>query len=323
MKVSAHEVLRDLHRVYKLLGKVPGRLDYERNGAFPGSTIVNLFGSYALMLKLSGLEYSAKKKADQQEIKKQSFEHLKKEIEEKKKPTPPELVKSLLAIGDLHIPYQHPDAIDWLIALNEKYKFQKIISLGDEIDLHSFSFHTHDPDLLSPGHELEAAIKTLQPLYKEFPTMDICESNHGSLAYRRSKHFGLPARVMRSYGDIISAPKEWKWHFEIRMQLSNGQRLLAHHSYGSNILLASQRRGDNLLSGHIHNKFSLEHWSNEERTFFAAQTGCLVDDTSLAMAYNKGTVNRPMLGSVAVFDGVPKLLPMFTDRHGRWNGLIP
>ena len=324
MKVTAQEILQDLRRVQQELGRVPSRIEYERNGAFPGVTITEIFGSYHLMIKMSGLEYSAKGKRDKQQIRKEDFEHLKKEVEQKKSATfPPQLCRAVLGIGDLHVPYQHPDAIPWLIALNQKYKFDKVVNLGDEIDLHSFSFHTHDPDLLSPGHELAAAIEALQPLYKEFPEMDLCESNHGSLVFRRAKHFGLSARVIKSYGEVIQAPKGWNWKFEVDLQLSNGHRCMFHHSYGGNILLASQRRGQNLVSGHIHNSFSVQHWTNSERTFFAAQAGCLVDDTSLAFAYNKATIQRPILGSVAILDGVPKLLPMFLDANGRWNGVLP
>jgi hypothetical protein len=325
MRPSAQEILQDLRRVHSELGKVPSRTEYNKHGKIPSLTIIEVFGSYHLMVKLSGLEYSAKGKRDKEQIRKEAFEHLKKEIEQKKSTIiePPKLYHRVLCIGDLHAPYNHEDAIQWLIALNRKYLFDKVIFIGDEIDLHSVSFHSHDPDLLSPGHELEAAIKILEPLYKEFPKADVAESNHGSLLLRKAKHFGLPVRAIKSYQEILQSPKEWKWHYEIKLQLSNGQRLLAHHSYGSNILLASQRRGENLISGHVHNKFSLEHWSNEERTFFAGQTGCLIDDTSMAMAYNKNTVQRPMLGSIAILDGIPKLLPMHVDRKNRWNGVIP
>lgn len=319
-----HEILSDVARVAKEIGRTPTREQYLTQGKFKRDAIDFAFGSYTAMLQASGLKYSAIGKRNKQDLKKQAFDHLKKEIEQKKSlPHPPQLCHSVLCIGDLHIPYQHPDAINWLIALNQKYTFDRVINMGDEVDLHAISFHDHDADLLSPGHELEESIKILGQLYSHFPTVDLCESNHGSLVMRRARHFGLPARVLKSNREILSAPEGWSWRFEIDLQLSNGQRCLFHHSYGGNILLASQRRGQNLVSGHIHNSFAIQYWANSERTFFAAQAGCLVDDTSLAMAYNKATVQRPLIGSLAILDGVPKQLPMFLDARGRWTGKLP
>jgi len=320
------EMIRKLQQLRQQLGRMPSRPEFHKETGYTVEQLLDACdgSGYQKLIELSGLKYSAVGKRDKQAIRKEVFEHLKKEVEQRRAiVSPPQLCRSVLAIGDLHVPYQHPDAIEWLIALNQKYKFDKIIGIGDEIDNHAISFHTHDPSLLSPGHELDAAIKALEPLYKEFPIVDTCESNHTSLFYRKQKHFGLPARVMKSYGEILSAPPGWKWHFEIDIQLSTGQRCLFHHSYGANILLASQRRGQNLVSGHIHSSFSVQHWSNSERTYFAAQTGCLVDDLSLSMSYNKGSVQRPIMGSLAILGGVPKLLPMFLDSRGRWNNKLP
>jgi hypothetical protein len=43
--------------------------------------------------------------------------------------------------------------------------------------------------------------------------------------------------------------------------------------------------------------------------------GCLIDDASLAFAYNKNTLKRPIIGCGAILDGQPKLLPMISWRR--------
>ena len=79
-----------------------------------------------------------------------------------------------------------------------------ILNLGDEIDGAKISFHDKDPDLpFSPCEELEKSIERIAELQEIFPKMDLCESNHGSLIYRRQKWAGLPRQVIKSYKQIL------------------------------------------------------------------------------------------------------------------------
>ncbi len=67
----------------------------------------------------------------------------------------------ILVISDMHHPYSHPDVLPFLTALNKKYQPTRVVCVGDEIDCHAMSFHDSDPDLMSAGDELQAAIKAL------------------------------------------------------------------------------------------------------------------------------------------------------------------
>jgi hypothetical protein len=322
-KEAAHEIVQDIMRVAHELGRIPSRDTYLKHGKFSQHDIILHFGSWTTMMKASGLEYT-KGKPDKQEIRKEAFKHLKKEVEERKSlVTPPPICKNIFFISDIHAPYQHPDAIDFIIAISRKYKFDKIILSGDEVDFHAMSFHDTDEDLPSAGHELDAAIKALEPLYKEFPVADICSSNHGDMVYRKGKHHGFPRHVLKSYRDVLKAPPGWNWHFEIKVQLSDGKFCLFNHSYAGPVLLNSKKRGISLLCGHVHNRLAVEVWENADQTFFAGNAGCLIDDKSMAYAYNKDIVERPALGCIRITDGIPYLIPMVRDKHGRWNGIVP
>ena len=324
-KDALHEILQDLHRIRQELGRVPNRLEFKLRSKFSSNQITEMFGSYALMVKLSGLEYAASGKRDKEKIKKESFEHLMREVAAKRSAVNPPLIRHrVLVIGDTHFPYAHPDAVSWLIALNRKYRFDLVLHSGDELDYHAMSFHDSDADALSAGHELEAAIRMMEPLYKEFPNMILAESNHGSLVHRKARHHGFPRRVIKSYRETIDAPAGWEWRDFIRWQSPIGQSNLLVHSLGANVLGVAKFKGLNVIQGHHHSAHSIQYWHNDEKNtaLFAAQTGCLIDDTSYAMAYNKLTKERPIIGSLAVIDGTPLLLSMFLDRHGRWNGRI-
>jgi hypothetical protein len=54
------------------------------------------------------------------------------------------------------------------------------------------------------------------------------------------------------------------------------------------------------------------------------QVGCLVDKDSLAMAYAKNNLKRPIIGCAMIVEGIPLLIPLLLSKGGRWTGkLLP
>lgn len=319
-------ILKDIRRLELQLGKYPTRDQYldDPKAAFSKKDIVDAFGSWTIMLVGQGIQYSKKGKRNKQEIRGRYYEHLLKEVERFRNETIVyEPAKSLLVIGDGHAPYMHRDYFDFIYALSKKYKSDRIAWTGDEVDNHAISFHDSDPELLSAGPELEAAIKQLAPFYKAFPKMDIAESNHGSLVFRKGKHHGLPRNVLASYHDMLKCPPGWRWHFKIVVPLSNGSEVDIHHSYGANVLAQSKKRGRSLIQGHHHTEGGVQWWGTDTKEHFAAFAGCGIDDVALAFAYNKNQVERPRLGANVVLDGICYFKPMLLDAHGRWCGIVP
>lgn len=229
----------------------------------------------------------------------------------------------VLVISDLHSPYYHPDTVPFLKAIKKKYKLDRVILTGDEIDGHSFSFHDKDPDTrFSPSSELERAIELLEPIYKLFPEADVLESNHGSLVYRRGKHAGIPRSVFKSYREILRAPECWNWHSELVIKLSDGRDCYFHHGKSSNGLRLSESEGMNVVQGHHHSVFDIEYRSTSKGMFWSMIVGCMIEDKELAFGYNKLQLKRPTLGCALIIEGHPKLLPMVLDEKGKWIGKI-
>lgn len=213
----------------------------------------------------------------------------------------------ILVISDLHAPYCDPYALDFLHMLKRRYDFTRVISVGDEQDISQASFHDQDVDMLSAGHELKAAQKVLQELESIYPVMDIMSSNHGDLFYRRAKHHGIPLHVIKSYNDVLGVGEGWKWHPELIVRLPTDEDVYFCHGKSQNGLKLSQNMSMNCVQGHYHNSFNLQYWSSPRALYWSMQVGCLIDDKSLAMSYNKLTVNRPILGCGVIIDGVPSL----------------
>lgn len=226
--------------------------------------------------------------------------------------------RRILVISDLHAPFMHPDAIAFLKAVKTKYNPTRVILSGDEVDYHSISFHEHDPDLDSPGRELEKAIESLKPLYKLFPKAEVLESNHGSLVLRKAVANGFSRKFLKDYRDILEAPKGWSWHLDITTTLPNGSRCYFHHSKGKP-LKTGQLYGMSHVCGHHHESFDIQYWSTPENLFFAMTVSSLVDKKSLALAYCKNNQKRPIVGVGLIVDSHPVLVPMRLDLRGRWT----
>lgn len=231
------------------------------------------------------------------------------------------IAKSVLVISDMHHPYAHPDTFPFLKALKAKYKFDKIICIGDEVDFHALSYHESNPDLPSAGQELKDAINSLKPIYKLFPSVIVVESNHGSMVLRKALTGGIPAHAIKSYNDILCAPKGWKWTFDVTINTPTGPVYFCHGKTTTPGKLASQY-GMSTVQGHFHEKAQINYISTPDKLMFDAHTGCLADDKSLALGYNKINPKRPIVSVLVIINGIPQLVPMILKRGGRWIGKL-
>ncbi len=235
----------------------------------------------------------------------------------------PEDNSVILNIPDLHLCYHHPDAFDFLQAVKDKYKPTRVIQLGDELDMQAWSYHEHSPDLRSAGDELAEARECIQELYRMFPRMDLLESNHGSLTFRKAKTHGIPRALIKEYNDALQVGPGWKWHYDLTVRLPDGSPVYYHHGKASSVLRLSQQMGMSAVQGHYHESFSINYWGNPNGLMWGLQSGCLIDFKSLAFAYARVNVKRPVLGCSLIINSHPILVPMVLDNGGHWIGELP
>lgn len=217
--------------------------------------------------------------------------------------------KRVLFISDTHIPYSVNGYLHFLKELKEKFKPEIVIHVGDELDYHAISFHDSDSDLFSAGHELDRAIIELQEgLVKLFPKMYLLESNHGSLIFRRMKHAGVPIRVLKPLNELYEAPL-WEWHDDILLKTNSGNVYICHGKSGVYGKMPKEL-GASCVQGHFHGKFEITYHKSVLNTRFNMFVGCLVDGDSLAMAYGKNHLPKPILGTGGLkANGEPILFP--------------
>lgn len=228
--------------------------------------------------------------------------------------------QTILVISDYHAPYNHPDAAAFLKAVKKKFKPTEVVCIGDETDYHALSFHDSDPDLPSAGDELVLAIKELKKLYKLFPKVTVVESNHGSMVLRKALHGGMPKKLIKSYNEILEAPKGWKWVFDTIIKTPLGPVYFCHgKTKGAGKLAASF--GMSAVQGHFHEQAQIHYISTPERLMFDAHTGCLADDNSLALGYNKINTRRPIMSVIVIVNGIPQIVPMIV-KNKKWVGKV-
>lgn len=230
--------------------------------------------------------------------------------------------KSILVLSDQHIPYEHPDMFKFLAAIKKKYKPTLVVNIGDEVDAHNLSFHDSDQDLQSAGDELKNATLKIKQLEKLFPSMILVDSNHGSLAVRKLKHHGIPLKFLAAQQQIYGVSDKWKWVPDLYVKLPNGQQCYFVHGISKDGKKLAAQRAVNVVQGHYHTEFRIDYVSNPANLLWSMQVGCLIDKKSLAFAYDKLNLTRPVLGTGIIIDSEPQLIPMRLNAKGRWIGSL-
>lgn len=239
----------------------------------------------------------------------------------KSKPKPPKMtVKGtrVLVIPDLHCPWQHPDALAFICAVRDRYKTTHTICLGDEIDAMGFSRYTLNVDAPNAGKELELAIEQLEPFYREFPNVMVCESNHTLRPWKKGFEAGLPASFLPAVSKVLRAPDGWEWRN--RWEFDG---VFYHHGdmgvsgFTAHIQLMRKLK-QSVVIGHFHSYAG----TNYEGELFAMNAGCLIDTDAICFKYAKNLPIPVSLGCGIVIDGKQAhFIPMHTV-NGRWTGRL-
>lgn len=215
----------------------------------------------------------------------------------------------ILTISDLHAPYHHPDATDFLADLKRRVKPDCVVCLGDEIDAHGWGRWDRNPDALGQGDELSAAAKALRPIFRLFPEALVCNSNHSQRHLRKALRSGLPSAFLRELSEVLGAPPGWRWadrHDVDGIAFVHGEGYSGQNS----ALHAAQKLRCNSVIGHVHSWAAVQFTDNGQSCIWGMNAGCLVDPASRAFDYARACPNKQVLGTGVIIDGVPQFVPM-------------
>lgn len=227
----------------------------------------------------------------------------------------------VVIISDLQIPYEHPDALSFVATVEEAVAATRVVCIGDEVDQHALSRFDMDPDAEGAGPELTKSVKRLKKWYKMFPKVDVVMSNHTQRVYKQAFLAGIPEQYLRPVNEWLQAPEGWTWHDFIDIDGVRYEHGDAQGGMYAARNLAVRNRQSTVI-GHHHSHGGVLYVANNSEMIFGLNTGCLIDQQSLAFKYGKNSAFKPTLGCGVVLEGVPYFVPMFTGPKGRWTGEI-
>ena len=224
------------------------------------------------------------------------------------------MYKKILVISDTHFPYHHPDTFPFLRKLNKAYKPDHVVHIGDEMDWHSINVsHVINPDLPSPADELLVGQSLCKQLEKIFPKVVLLESNHGSMVLRRAMAKGMSKFFIKDYNEILDVGKGWQWKERHIVETDKG-RIIFAHQFCKDIAKAVREASMSCVQGHFHTTSEIKYVANDFHLNWGMSVGCMVDKKSLAMAYMKVNMAKPILSCAVITDGVPYIVPMILKK---------
>lgn len=209
---------------------------------------------------------------------------------------------NVLVIPDTHSPFEHPEAIAFCRAMQEKYNCGTVIHIGDVVDNYAISRYDKDPSSMAISAEYEETLRKLKAWYKTFPTVKVCIGNHDARIFRKVALAGLPANWLKNLRDILEAPSTWEFEFTHE---HNGV-IYTHGTTTSGDMSALNMAKENRQStviGHLHTVAGVRYIASRKSTIFGMNVGCLVDDTAYAFAYGKETARKSILSCGIVLNG--------------------
>jgi len=208
----------------------------------------------------------------------------------------------VLVFACTHIPFEHPKYLDFLIEIQHRVKCGTVVCCGDLVDNHALSFHhDHDPNGLSPSHEIREAKKHLQKFFRAFPNLLLARGNHDTRADLKAKHVGLPEECFRPFRDIWELPKGWRdaWHWEIDgVKYLHGTGLSGDNAPEKCATMNRQ----SCVIGHIHHNLKAGFMASSRDRILFMGVGTGIDLKSYAFNYDKEFVKRPLVGCGVVTD---------------------
>ena len=99
-------------------------------------------------------------------------------------------------------------------------------------------------------------------------------------------------------------------------------RVMFAHQFSADISKAVQQSAMSCVQGHYHTVSSIKYVANDFHLNWGMSVGCLVDKKSLAMAYMKVNLAKPVLSCGVITEGIPYIVPMVLNNDGSWDNNI-
>lgn len=208
---------------------------------------------------------------------------------------------NVLVVSDMHEPFCKKGYLEHCIRIRDKYNCDKIILIGDEVDLCGVSQWEKDPDGFSAGTEAELAQQKMKLWYKVFPKASVCIGNHTARPFRQAKASGVPKKFIKSYEEAWEAPDTWKWADSWEIDNVFYTHGTGNSGAGAAIKIATRHR-QNTVIGHIHSEAGIQYSASKIDLVWGMQVGGALDDNTYAAYYAKTQLKKSIIGCGVILD---------------------
>jgi metallophosphoesterase superfamily enzyme len=202
--------------------------------------------------------------------------------------------------------------------LYEQWDCDKVIFIGDVVDLHAISFHDKEPGCPGPKEEYERTKEAIKLWHDTFPKAIVTVGNHDKRVIRRAKSVDIPDLFLKSYNQIWGT-YGWRWVDDYYTK----DDVYFYHGDGQGGEYPSANAVRKMLMsvvmGHNHTASGVKYYVNPNRRVFACDTGAGCDDRAMAFAYADKQKRRSVMSAAVIIDGVPYVEPMPIGRHERYH----
>ena len=219
-------------------------------------------------------------------------------------------------IGDVHLPFEHPNYLQFCIDTFIEHRVTDIVFIGDLVDNHAISRHQTSTKALSPTQEYEMVLNKIKTWTLTFPKAYFLEGNHDSIPSRQLATLGMPDFYLREYKDLWDLPNEWK--INVEFVIDNVLYFHGINSMGKDGALNSALNNRmSTVQGHAHSFLGCKYSANKRDIIFGMNVGCGIDNESYAMEYGKNFVKKPTLGCGVVYSSVEAYAIPMSEKHFR------
>ena len=225
----------------------------------------------------------------------------------------------VLAVGDLHAPFDHPNYLRFLKETAKTYGTDQVLFIGDVFDQYALSRFTKDPDGYSAHLEWNRAKKHVSRYHSEFPNSKWVLGNHDRRGIKKVTDGSVPEEWLKDITEIYGVPT---WQTSHKFTIDGVEYV---HGEGAGGTSGWQnfplKLGNSVVFGHYHSIFGTRYHRSPHGQLFSAATGCGVDEEAYAFRYAKFTPQRPVIGCQVIVNGI-QAIPVLMDLGERRNARI-
>lgn len=202
--------------------------------------------------------------------------------------------------GDTHIPFDHPNYLQFLKDTFQKYNVDQVVCMGDLVDNHAISRHQTETCAKSAYDELDMSIERVAKYVEAFPNVKMCIGNHCTILQRQAATLGIGDRFLKPYNELFKLPDTWE--IEPFFIIDN---VLYKHGIGctgrNGAINAAIAERMSTVIGHSHSFAGIDYSANKRSIIFGMNVGSGVDNSAYAFNYSAESKNRSILGCGIVY----------------------